>query len=1843
MKNKKGISLITIIITVIVIIILATAIILMFREGGILDNARKAKFMNNFRSVEDGVNLFSMSSLKTNETVSYELPVLEKLTLDEKREIESKVPTLNTKILELNQGKTLDNTELYWIDLEKAGTKSLPKDRKYIIDISTRQIYDYLGEKFEGKRWHTLDGGVAEGSISNQPVVDEIWDGWIKLTLYYPAGATEKEWRLGTEGEIRTDNMLVWQDYTGPITIPIDRTKDVWIRYNLNGEEVIIPPVGTLLVDIAVDNTGDELVEKVKAKITYDKDAKTKLYKVGNSDWMEYTGEFEVTENCLIQAKATKTEEIYNQDGTLLTTRNLAGKDSYYVDNIGAKEIDGSLPAPTITRLDASNETEKARVQVTYPAEAVKKIYKINYGIEEEYTSEISIQKYGTNVIAYYYDAAGKRSNAVEITINDTTGGESPKPPIPHYPPPPKDPNGPSGPNPNDVKYNLPAPTITRLEAQNVGEKARIQITYPANAVRKIFTKNSFEEQIYSDIISIPEWGTHIIAYYYDEKGDLSQASWIVVNEIPTPAEPYPPLTKDPKDIIPAPEIVCAPTTIGESTTVSVNSPATADKVYIKLGRYGIYQEYTDKIVVRENMEVYAYYKTYDGEKSEVARNVIKNIRKVSGGDSSKIKPYVYIDANPYPWTGSYGTSKVLVTLIYSDADTIEYSEDGIIYKAYTDPFEVTKNKRIYARGKNINGITDTYLDITNIKSDNGKVEPPEILSKLGININVEPEPILTETRLAKVKVKIEYDEKATEKYYTIGIGGELKTYTEPFEVSTNCTIYAYAKGEKAQGTASKKIDNVLDGISEPEIIAIPNNNVTASKVDIKIEYDRYAKIKRYSVNGGSIRDYIEDITVTENGSTIYAYSENEKGQKSEATYTINNIVPEPPVLLLDKGDYYILKLSYPERSSGREYKWKENGEWKAYQEAGIMLIKPQAKDRVIKDGTLVKIEDENGKLITFTGDYYLIDVPINELMENISMRWDRVTPTSPQILLNTSEPAKEVSATIVYGNTLIKKQYRILEPGQEIGEWQDYTGPISIKKNNTTIYAKGMDDAEVWSQEGIKKVTNIDEVPPVIKLTADLETATQSLSVRVGVTDDVEIGEIKWASGVLGESYFENNGTQTINNSVVKITNNGYYTFYAEDKVGNKQTYTLNVTNIDLTAPKINIQIDPETALGLTTNVTIDYGDANTKQYKIGTSNAVWTNYTTTFAVSSYTILANNWQNTDGTVTVYAKGKDSVGNETVVQKKIVSLDLDKPNTPVITSSAGYATLTEYGTVLDAKTTITYDTRNDIDNLYSIDNGATWKAYTGAFQLSSGNIIAKSVKKSTGLEVSVTKTIAMPSNALGLAAYDKNTSTSVIANGYINVDSNLSKRKIRLLMRINKISQNAKITVNYLDINKNIISSAEYQSTEYYAATVRDVTVTIPENTSYILFGSSGGSGYISEIIEIELLNEATFSATNGYMLLHSNPEKSIRQPYQMVTINYFPTSVQKLYRIGTESDWQNYLDQPIKVEQGKTIYAKGIDKYGIETRSTTNYTANVTDALKKEAFDNDDSTYITNITNQYMEIDNSMQGNTVRIKTYSGASSSYTLYIRFLNENKDIISSISRYNGTFDEVYTIPENTKWIRYDGYTANSYSRLYEIQTSNEPKFNAVNGYMLLHIDPTKTIKKPYQMVTINYFPTSVQKLYRVGATGDWLNYTGQLIRCDEGQTIYAKGIDKFGNETRITSSYTINVSGALKQEAFDGNTSTSIIANGYVAVDKSMSNKQARFIMRINKISQNAKITVNYLDSNKNIISSGSYQSTEYYAATVRDITVTIPENTSYILFSSSGSSGYTSEVMEIII
>lgn len=435
---------------------------------------------------------------------------------------------------------------------------------------------------------------------------------------------------------------------------------------------------------------------------------------------------------------------------------------------------------------------------------------------------------------------------------------------------------------------------------------------------------------------------------------------------------------------------------------------------------------------------------------------------------------------------------------------------------------------------------------------------------------------MMTNELIGKAQVTINYDSRAQERYYRIG-DGELTAYVEPFEVEENCTIYAYAINSKGAGQASKQIDHLTKGISKPQIIANPGNERQSSTTTVTINFDRTANITRYKINNGTYTDYIGPITITDN-CTITAYNKNKLGYEATSTYTVNNIIKTTTVVI-DKGKYYIIKLNYPPQSTGREYKWQDDGEWTSYKEDGILLIKPEYKDDILNaEGNIkIKIENEEGKQIDFKGDYYFITKPMQELMEHIYLRWNRTTPQTPIIVLNTEEPTREVKVGIEYSNSLVKKQYKIIQPDGTSSQWQDYTGMLNITKKNTIICARGQDEAEVWSSQAMKKITNIDEEPPIIKVTADLANKAQKVGIKVEAVDDVRVDIVMWAQGIRDESYFNSNGAVIKNNSIFYVTENSYYTIYAKDAVGNTSTYTLQVGNVDLNPPSIKIAVTPE------------------------------------------------------------------------------------------------------------------------------------------------------------------------------------------------------------------------------------------------------------------------------------------------------------------------------------------------------------------------------------------------------------------------------------------------------------------------------------------------------------------------------------------------------------------------------------------------------------------------------------------------------------------------------------------
>lgn len=899
-----------------------------------------------------------------------------------------------------------------------------------------------------------------EIEVTYRTAEDEIWDGYILLNLFYPENSTERMWRLGDESDIRFGEDSGWQYYTGPILVRLEDVQNVYIKYNINGEEIIVPPTGRLLVDINPLKYTLNSNETTKVKITYDASSRTKEYKINDGPWQNYEGEFEVGPNTMIEARGTKLERTYDAQGNLLMEKTVTGVDSVFIRQF----------VPT----------------------------------GENVSGEIGDIEYGTTPGG---SGSGNGSGG-----GSTSGGT----------------------------------------------------TGPSDSSR-------------------------------------------------------------PSTYLEGPNILLSTDAIAESVSVSLTTDEEARTIYYSINN-GSYIRYTGTFEVNQNCLIKAYYvRESDGKVSSTSYKRVRNIRQGN-------KPYLDIIVDPDPYLENE-TDSVTVTLRGTNYDTIEYSFDGIYYVPYTQSFTINTNRTIYAKATNRYGTTKQKLVINNLN----QVHTPEADLNIGF---------VTNSVENGLEVSITYDEEATMKVYKIGSNDSWHTYTGPFVVNENTTIYAYATSATKTGYATKIIQDFNNGLTDPEIIAIPGDNTVTSRVEVSINFDSNATIKQYRINDGELQNYTRPFYVEENA-TIYAYSEDGNGNIADAELEITNIVPLPS-FILEYDMYYLIKLNYPSTSleSSREYKWKSDGDWKLYNKEGILLIKPEYREEVTQaiENETLEIENENGETISFSGDWYLLDVPLSEISENLYMRWDSIVPGAPEIMTFPETWATSVNVGIIYPANASNREYKLIYDDGTTSDWQPYTGMFSVNQNNTVVYARYENNLGVTSNTSSLAITKIDTTNPVINNASVTESTPNTITINaVGI--DLESGIKKYYYSTDGINYQESStGVFTISNLHANCEH--LIRIYVEDQVGNQsEIYTVIGRTENIEAPIITIEENDKWTTEK--RVTISHKDENiTLQYSLN-DGQTWTSYENPFLL-------------DRNVTILAKASDG-RNERTSQEEITLIDTTKP------------------------------------------------------------------------------------------------------------------------------------------------------------------------------------------------------------------------------------------------------------------------------------------------------------------------------------------------------------------------------------------------------------------------------------------------------------------------------------------------------------------------------------------------------------------------------------------------------
>ena len=212
--------------------------------------------------------------------------------------------------------------------------------------------------------------------------------------------------------------------------------------------------------------------------------------------------------------------------------------------------------------------------------------------------------------------------------------------------------------------------------------------------------------------------------------------------------------------------------------------------------------------------------------------------------------------------------------------------------------------------------------------------------------------------------------------------------------------------------------------------------------------------------------------------------------------------------------------------------------------------------ETVGEDG--IKVKDSKGNEVIVRDHWYVLDCPVSDIMDYLSMRWESGGNISvPTITLSTTEPTEEVTVGITYKKDVIKKLYKVIYEDGESTDWKEYTGTFKIDKQNTIIFARGINETGKYTKSVSKQITNIDHEDPTLELSGNTTTPRRRVNLTVTADDDQKIHVIRYASGKHDTNYFNEEkqakGKDIKNNSIVRIEENGIYTLYVVDKAGHE------------------------------------------------------------------------------------------------------------------------------------------------------------------------------------------------------------------------------------------------------------------------------------------------------------------------------------------------------------------------------------------------------------------------------------------------------------------------------------------------------------------------------------------------------------------------------------------------------------------------------------------------------------------------------------------------------------------
>ena len=299
---------------------------------------------------------------------------------------------------------------------------------------------------------------------------------------------------------------------------------------------------------------------------------------------------------------------------------------------------------------------------------------------------------------------------------------------------------------------------------------------------------------------------------------------------------------------------------------------------------------------------------------------------------------------------------------------------------------------------------------------------------------------------------------------------------------------------------------------------------------------------------------------------------------------------------------------------------------------------------------------------------FYSVDYAGNRsATKTVTVRIDREAPQAPVVTLSTVD-AWAKTATLTLGEVAAPagqspetRQYRF-----GTGEWQGYSGEVTLPEGNYTVQARAVDEAGNASAATEAVTAMVDATAPTVSTQvqphsaggATVTVTAQDAAPAVGVTPS-GVAQVKWAAGVQTAEVVAANGTSVTGNTF-DVAQGGSYTVLAVDNAGNTATTTAEV-NLYPSLAAISAQtMQEDTTKEITFAISDPEGQALTVQ-AVSADTALLPNPVVTQEGGNATLTLAPLENQNGTTQVTVTLSDGVNIQTQTFNVTVTAVNDDP------------------------------------------------------------------------------------------------------------------------------------------------------------------------------------------------------------------------------------------------------------------------------------------------------------------------------------------------------------------------------------------------------------------------------------------------------------------------------------------------------------------------------------------------------------------------------------------------------